>query len=67
MAQLGCTTEKARDDIGKSVNNESLNVKSLPNVSRCCLGRLRRHLEIEVKREKGVNHWDNRSRRFLPG
>ena len=35
MAQLGCATEKARDDIGKSVSNWVLNVKSFGFVTSC--------------------------------
>jgi hypothetical protein len=35
MTQLGCATEKARDDIGKSVSNWALNVKSFGFVTSC--------------------------------
>jgi hypothetical protein len=35
MAQLGCVTEKARDDIGKSVSNWKQNVKSCGFVTSC--------------------------------
>ena len=37
MAQLGCAMEKARDDIGKSVCNWALNVKSSGFVTSCFL------------------------------
>ena len=37
MAQLGCATEKARDDIGKSLCNWALNVKSSGFVTSCFL------------------------------